>query len=472
MKTRPRPRRSLQPEQDVEDLRAHRGVEHRDRLVADQPLGLEHERRRDRDPLALAAGELVRVAVEVALGVEADVVHGAADALLVLALRHPLDHERLGDDRRAPAGADSASGRGPGRSSGRAGAAPAGSPLPLDRRVPRSATSPRSRLGCSPSIARASVDLPQPDSPTTPRISPALPVQRDAVERPGHPAAGAEARPRGRGRPSARRSRSASACDLGSAPRQAPATRSTARSDRRPTAPAPTSRRAGSSIDSAPRRRDSAGGSDSPAASPPGRAGRRESASARPRSPPITGSDVEQPLRVGVLRRVEDVRDRARLDDPARVHDRDPVAGLGQHPEVVGDQDQRQAELLAQALQQLQDLRLHDDVERRRRLVGDDQRRAAGEREGDHHPLALAARELVRVTVAQRRRQPDRLQQLVDPRADLPRAASARAGGSPRRSARSIRCTGSSEFIAPWKTSEMWRQRTSCIPRSRSGGRC
>ena len=46
-----------------EDLRAHRDVEHRDRLVADDPGGLEHERGRDRDALALAARELVRVAV-------------------------------------------------------------------------------------------------------------------------------------------------------------------------------------------------------------------------------------------------------------------------------------------------------------------------------------------------------------------------------------------------------------------------
>ena len=68
----------LELEQHGEDLRPHRGVEHRDRLVADQPLGLEHQGRGDRDPLALAAGELVRVAVGEALGLEADVVERAA----------------------------------------------------------------------------------------------------------------------------------------------------------------------------------------------------------------------------------------------------------------------------------------------------------------------------------------------------------------------------------------------------------
>ncbi len=71
---------ALQLDQHGEDLRADRGVEHRDRLVADQAVRLEHERRGDRDALALAAGELVRVAVEVALGVEADVVERPAHA--------------------------------------------------------------------------------------------------------------------------------------------------------------------------------------------------------------------------------------------------------------------------------------------------------------------------------------------------------------------------------------------------------
>ena len=44
---------TLQLDQDGEDLGAHRGVEHRDRLVADQPVGLEHERRGDGHALAL-----------------------------------------------------------------------------------------------------------------------------------------------------------------------------------------------------------------------------------------------------------------------------------------------------------------------------------------------------------------------------------------------------------------------------------
>ena len=52
----------------VEHACPDRDVEHRDRLVGDEHLGLEDERRRDRDPLALAARKFVRIAVEVELG--------------------------------------------------------------------------------------------------------------------------------------------------------------------------------------------------------------------------------------------------------------------------------------------------------------------------------------------------------------------------------------------------------------------
>ena len=47
--------------------------------------------------------------------------------------------------------------------------------------------------------------------------------------------------------------------------------------------------------------------------------------------------------------------------------------------------------------EQFENLCLHRHVERRRRLVGDQQVRPVGERHGDHHPLALAARQFVRI---------------------------------------------------------------------------
>ena len=57
---RPSSRRSLQ--EQVDDLRLDRDVERGDRLVADEHVGLHGERAGDGDALALAAGELVRIA--------------------------------------------------------------------------------------------------------------------------------------------------------------------------------------------------------------------------------------------------------------------------------------------------------------------------------------------------------------------------------------------------------------------------
>ncbi len=63
----------------------------------------------------------------------------------------------------------------------------------------------------------------------------------------------------------------------------------------------------------------------------------------------------------------------------------------------MGDEEQRHASLGAQLFQQLEDLQPDRDVERRGRLVRDQQLRVAGERHRDHGALALAARELVRI---------------------------------------------------------------------------
>ena len=106
-----------------------------------------------------------------------------------------------------------------------------------------------------------------------------------------------------------------------------------------------------------------------------------------------------------------------RLDLLAGILDHDPVDGLGDHAHVVGDQDQRHAALALQVEQQVEDLRLDGDVERRGRLVGDQQLGVAGDRHGDHHPLAHAARELVRegAEPVLRRGDADEVQQLQRP---------------------------------------------------------
>ena len=85
-----------------------------------------------------------------------------------------------------------------------------------------------------------------------------------------------------------------------------------------------------------------------------------------------------------------------RLDDPAQVHHRDPVAHVADDGHVVGDEEHRQAQLLAQLVEQVQHGRLHRHVERRDRLVGHQQLGLERERAGDRDALALAAGEVAR----------------------------------------------------------------------------
>ena len=108
---------------------------------------------------------------------------------------------------------------------------------------------------------------------------------------------------------------------------------------------------------------------------------------------------TEQRLGVGMLRVVEEVERRGLLDHLARVHDEDVVGCLGDDAHVVGDDDHRHLVRLPEVVEQVEHGGLHGHVERRRRLVGDQQLRVAGERDRDHHALPHAAREAVRVVL-------------------------------------------------------------------------
>ena len=78
------------------------------------------------------------------------------------------------------------------------------------------------------------------------------------------------------------------------------------------------------------------------------------------------------------------------------VHDGHAVGVARHHAQIVGDEQQRGARFARQFLDEIEDLRLHGHVQRRRRLVGNNEPRLAGERHGDHDALAHAARVLVR----------------------------------------------------------------------------
>ena len=73
------------------------------------------------------------------------------------------------------------------------------------------------------------------------------------------------------------------------------------------------------------------------------------------------------------------------------------VGALGSEAEVVGDEQHRDAEVVGELVEVVEDLLLHRDVERRRRLVGDEQLRSCGQAHGDERALAHAAGELVRI---------------------------------------------------------------------------
>ena len=105
----------------------------------------------------------------------------------------------------------------------------------------------------------------------------------------------------------------------------------------------------------------------------------------------------QQAAGVGVARLGVQLLGRRHLDDPAQVHDRDPVAQVPDHGQVVRDEQQGQAQAGLQVLQQVQDRGLHADVQRRHRLVGHQQAGRQGQRPGDRDPLPLPAGELARV---------------------------------------------------------------------------
>ena len=81
----------------------------------------------------------------------------------------------------------------------------------------------------------------------------------------------------------------------------------------------------------------------------------------------------EQGARVGVVRRGKNRLRRPAFDTFAAIHDLHAVGNLGDHAHVVRDEDDAHLHFVLQGVDERQDLRLDGHVERRRRLVGDEQ---------------------------------------------------------------------------------------------------
>ena len=137
------------------------------------------------------------------------------------------------------------------------------------------------------------------------------------------------------------------------------------------------------------------------------------------------GDAASSASRVGMQRRRVQRLRRRDFHHLAEVEHDDAVAQVLDDVEIVRDEQHRQAEALAQVGQQVDHLRLDRHVERRHRLVGDDELRLDRERARDADALALAAGELVRKAPRVLGREADERQQLGDPR--LARAARVQA---------------------------------------------
>ncbi len=98
-----------------------------------------------------------------------------------------------------------------------------------------------------------------------------------------------------------------------------------------------------------------------------------------------------------MLRCVEDLGGFALLDDLAIVHDVYTACHFAHDAKIMSNEQDCHVELFLQFLQQFEDLRLNGHVERGGWFVRDQQVRLVGKRHGDHHALALAAGELVRI---------------------------------------------------------------------------
>ena len=103
------------------------------------------------------------------------------------------------------------------------------------------------------------------------------------------------------------------------------------------------------------------------------------------------GNGPQQGVGIGVQRRLDHRLHRPALHHLARVHHGDVVGDRRKQGEVVGHVHDRHVGLRDQRLQQRRDVRLRGHVQAGRRLVEDEDRRPAGKREGQR-PRAAAGR--------------------------------------------------------------------------------
>ena len=122
----------------------------------------------------------------------------------------------------------------------------------------------------------------------------------------------------------------------------------------------------------------------------------------------------QQRARIGMSRIRVKIVARGDLNDPAKVHDRGALADVLDHAQVVRDKKVGQTKPLLKVLQEVYDLRLNRNVERRNRFVENEERGLDRKRARDSDPLALAAREFMGMAVEGVRVETNHLEQMND----------------------------------------------------------
>jgi hypothetical protein len=107
------------------------------------------------------------------------------------------------------------------------------------------------------------------------------------------------------------------------------------------------------------------------------------------------------------------------LDHDTSFQYEDVVGKNPSHGEIVCHKHTRELEILLKLQNEVDDLSLDRDIERRRRLVADEQPGVCGERAGDHNPLLLSTAERSWALACALWVEADLSQELGDPAAAL-----------------------------------------------------
>ena len=110
------------------------------------------------------------------------------------------------------------------------------------------------------------------------------------------------------------------------------------------------------------------------------------------------GFSRQQFLRIGMLRIGKDINGLPLFNNFPALHHANPVGNAAHDAQIMRDEQKAKALAAFQIGQKVKDLRLNGHIQRGCRLIRDQQFGAIGQSHGDHHALALAARQLMRIS--------------------------------------------------------------------------